>query len=65
MDGVFFDPIGLMRFTPTKKYLSLGPIDYFKNNPEDSNSLTFNKIASFMKIVMRPYGWERKKDSTK
>ena len=44
--GLFFDPIGLMRFTPTKKYLSLGPIDYFKNNPEDSNSLTFNKIAS-------------------
>ena len=44
--GSFFDPIGLMRFTPTKKYLSLGPIDYFKNNPENSNSLTFNKIAS-------------------
>ena len=44
--GSFFDPIGLMRFTPTKKYASLGPIDYFKNNSEDSNSLTFNKIAS-------------------
>ena len=63
MDGSF-DPIGLMRFTPTKKYLSLGPIDYFKNNPENSNSLTFNKIAIY-EDSKEFYGWELKKDSTK
>lgn len=44
--GSFFDPTGLMRFTPSNKFNSLGVIDYYKNNPEDENSITFNKIAS-------------------